>query len=100
MARFAGSLTAKLEMNTVMLNRKGFTIDKAGADLGGGALGSTGGNVMSCNTFADLHVEVAVAVSAIGNRWDHAPPSGNDVILAVGASAGYAGATLAASPCP
>ncbi len=44
-------------------------------DLGGGALGSTGGNTITGNGDYDLYVEVPAAttpvISARGNSWDH-----------------------------
>lgn len=70
---------ALLEGNTLSFNTIGLVIAgrefEANPDLGGGALGSVGGNTLSCNTGADIqNFNFSRPVHAAGNYWDHAPP--------------------------
>lgn len=96
----------RLDHNRLVANAVGIDIGPSGVDLGGGSQGSDGGNVLSCNTQADLVAHSAAGtVYAHDDAWDHVPPttgaSGGGVdIAAVGAAVDSAGATLAAGACP
>jgi hypothetical protein len=88
----------RLARNTITGNQYGVSLDVAGADLGGGAGGSAGGNILSCNTARDVS---GSPVSAHNNRWDHVPPTTGSVAGADhSGNADTTGATLAPSPCP
>jgi hypothetical protein len=100
-----GGTGSRVEGNRVSANADGIAYDGAGGDLGGGEAGSAGGNVISCNRGNDLWVQEGVAVSAMGNAWDHLPPSqgcyyGDDVCLHGSASVVTTDATLAQGACP
>lgn len=112
--RFVGNGTAiqllsnaapKIEGNTITGNRIGLSADdRANPDLGGGASGSAGGNLLSCNTDADLSAPAAREMAARGNLWDHVPPrrgaEGNGVDLVLGEGrVDTAGASFAPAPC-
>ncbi len=70
-----GGVGSKVESNVITGNGFGVDYEVAGGDLGGGSVGSAGGNVISCNAFADLFVGVPITVSAANNFWDHSPPT-------------------------
>src|SRR6266849_4513745 len=70
-----GGVGSKVENNVITGNGFGVDYKVAGGDLGGGSVGSAGGNVISCNAFADLFVGVPITVSAANNFWDHSPPT-------------------------
>jgi parallel beta-helix repeat protein len=101
------SSSAKYENNVVTNNTYGVEFDYAGGDLGGGAFGSTGGNVLSCNSFSDLWSS-DVPAKAQNNAWDHAPPTtstttgnGADIFFYLGvATIDTTGATVATNACP
>jgi hypothetical protein len=97
---------AKVEDNVITNNDIG-VFGYAGVDLGGGALGSAGGNVLSCNTRSDLFAEIK-SLAAQNNAWDHVSPTessantggGVDVTYVSGVAPITTGATLAPLPCP
>jgi hypothetical protein len=88
-----------VEGNLIRDNVFGVEYDSAGGDLGGGNAGSTGGNIIACNTSNDLWSNQAITITAIGCAWDHAPPSGNDVFNGGGATIDLSDATVALDPC-
>jgi hypothetical protein len=88
-----------VEGNLIRDNVFGVEYDSAGGDLGGGNAGSTGGNVIACNTSNDLWSNQAITITAIGCAWDHAPPSGNDIYNGGGATIDLTDATVALDPC-
>jgi uncharacterized protein DUF1565 len=100
----------RLERNVITGNlRVGVELDVAGADLGGGSAGSTGGNVLSCNGHADLWLSENFTVAAQSNFWDHVPPTSAvspdptpvDIFSRkAGFDVDVTGAQVAASPCP
>jgi hypothetical protein len=97
--------TAKVEHNLSTNNAYGFECDTGGADFGGGALGSAGGNTITCNGL-DVWVSVG-GVSMTNNFWDHVPPVSSagagpkDIYLFAGATAPITtGAKLATPACP
>jgi hypothetical protein len=77
-------------------------------DCGGGASGSVGANVVSCNILDVMVFESpGLAVSAANNLWDHVPPTegtANNFDVAIigsdGAVVNAAGAKLAQPGCP
>lgn len=97
----------RIENNVIRLNVTGVEFDApaASGDLGGGATGSTGGNVIAANSGINLwtNVAVGVTISARNNFWDHVPPtitssssaSGYDIYNQYGATVDTTGATLA-----
>jgi hypothetical protein len=103
-----GGLGARIENNVVTGNRTGVEMDRV-PDLGGGAKGSVGGNVFSCNTDFDLWTNTGATISATNNFWDHVPPTedagmtGFDIANnanGMGAATFVTtGAALAAAPC-
>ena len=102
-----GGIGSKVENNVITGNGYGVEYDVAGGDLGGGSAGSTGGNVISCNTNNDL-VAVAptlITISAANNLWDHSSPTlgfgmGDDIADFTGtATIDTSGFTVTASPC-
>jgi parallel beta-helix repeat protein len=99
----AGS--ARVERNVATNNTYGVESDVAGADYGGGALGSAGGNTISCNG-KDVWVSVS-DVAMANNFWDHVPPVASaatgpaDIFLFLGSTAPITtGAKLATPACP
>ncbi len=100
-----GGVGSKVENNLITGNGFGVEYDVAGGDLGGA--GSTGGNVISCNTQNDLvsRATTTITITAAYNLWDHAPPtSGSSSGMDIFDSSGFATvnanpATLASSPC-
>jgi hypothetical protein len=100
-----GGAGSKVENNLITGNGFGVEYDVAGGDLGGA--GSTGGNVISCNTQNDLvsRATTTITITAAYNLWDHAPPtsgssSGSDIFDSSGfATVNANPATLASSPC-
>jgi parallel beta-helix repeat protein len=102
---FRSGLGSKVENNVITGNlHAGVEYWASGVDLGGGAAGSAGGNVISCNLWTDLYVIDAVTqeVSAANNLWDHVPPADGclDICNQGTAVITTTGAALAASPCP
>ncbi len=73
LAFFSGGSGSKVEMNVITGNGFGVDYEVAGGDLGGGSASSQGGNVISCNAFADLFVGAPITISAKSNFWDHVP---------------------------
>ena len=73
-----GGVGSKVEKNVITGNAYGVEYDVAGGDLGGdvAGAGSTGGNVISCNTHNDLvsRATTTITITAAYNLWDHAPP--------------------------
>ncbi len=104
---------AVVQDNIITRNQVG--VLKSGADginidLGGGVQGSAGGNVLSCNTLANLRVFAGAVVDASNNFWDHVPPTSSppdeipvDILLStLGGPAPIVNTgndQLAASPC-
>jgi uncharacterized protein DUF1565 len=72
-----GGVGSKVQSNVISGNPFGVEYDVDGGDLGGGSAGSTGGNVLSCNSFNDLIVgtPTAISISAKNNLWDHTNPT-------------------------
>jgi hypothetical protein len=104
----AGSTaTGKVENNTFTSNLFGIEADAPPGDMGGGAAGSVGNNIFSCNALADLLGGVG-GITANGNKWDHNPPSfsgttfggGLDLFGGTAPAPTTAGAALAAPNCP
>jgi len=71
-----GGAGSKVEDNVITGNGVGVDYEVDGGDLGGGSVGSAGGNVISCNA-ADLAVFATspITIFAAGNFWDHSPPT-------------------------
>jgi hypothetical protein len=96
-----------VEENVMTGNKYGVTMGP-GADLGGGASGSSGHNTISCNSMANVWFYMGDgAYSLANNKWDHAPPTsapGNgtlDIKITDGGMTFDAhGAERAPSPCP
>jgi parallel beta-helix repeat protein len=87
---------SRIENNNFSFNLYGLEFDTAAGDLGGGATGSVGGNLLYCNSFNDLWTNSPV--SARNNGWDHLPPTSQDINnLPVVDSTG---AFQVAVPCP
>ncbi len=104
-----GTSTAggKLENNVITNNFFGVVYGTPGGDLGGGAAGSAGGNVIACNTNTDLWVGATIAtLSATNNKWDHVPPTtstttwGSGVDIYAAGAVTTTGASLAPTICP
>jgi parallel beta-helix repeat protein len=113
-----GGVGSKVENNVITGNGVGVEYDAAGGDLGGGSAGSAGGNVLSCNSQADLlsDVTTAITISAANNLWDHVSPTvscgftGGDICdFGTSGFAGFAPATIVTTgsaqttnpaPCP
>ena len=96
-----------LTSNTVTGDGYGVEIDSpATADLGGGVLGSAGGNVLSCSTNADVWTNLASGtLHAQYDYWDHNPPTtgtatGGIDIYQGGGTVSTTGALVVANPCP
>jgi hypothetical protein len=68
------SAGGKAESNLLTGNAFGVEFDSPGGDMGGGAGGSVGNNILSCNTGSDIWAQSA-AMTASNNKWDHAPPT-------------------------
>jgi len=67
--------TPIVEGNRFVGNFVGVQVEgAAGPDLGGGASGSLGNNILSCNEDADLFNNTSATLFAQGNQWDHQPP--------------------------
>jgi hypothetical protein len=102
-----GKTDVCIEQNVITGELNGVTL-VPGADLGGGASGSSGGNTLSCNSMTNAWLYSGAGNFALANnRWDHAPPtsapgSGTlDIKVTDGTMTFDAhGAELAASPCP
>jgi hypothetical protein len=103
---------AKVENNTITNNQIGIEYGDPGGDLGGGATGSAGGNILSCNRLGDLSLTVAGlgTIAASNNQWDHVPlttatsggASGGVDFYNTGGTATLTttGATVAPNNCP
>jgi len=101
-----GGVGSLVEDNLITGNRYGVAYDSPGGDLGGGATGSNGGNIISCNTENDLWTNAGVTIDAQNNFWDHVPPTVSDVGTAdidirrdLSSTVITTGAVLAPSPC-
>ncbi|MDJ0974934.1 MAG: DUF1565 domain-containing protein [Planctomycetota bacterium] len=68
--------TICVEQNYLATNQVGIATNW-GIDMGGGAMGSVGGNTIALNVQADLQVlnGTGITVSAQNNAWDNVPPS-------------------------
>lgn len=97
-----GGVGSKVENNVITNNSYGIEYDSRGGDLGGGALGSVGGNVISCNAVNDLWTNLgnSFTIEAANNFWDHVPLSGNDVFNPNGVALLTTGAQVATGNCP
>ena len=96
-----GGYDTIVQNNVVRHNWIGVEYDSAGGDLGGGAMGSVGNNIITCNSNTDLWTnQAAITIDAADNYWDHNPPSGNDVYNGNEASIIVTGSAVAAEPCP
>ena len=102
-----GGVGSLVEDNLITGNEYGVAYDSPGGDLGGGATGSNGGNIISCNTQNDLWTNSGVTIDAQNNFWDHVPPTVSDVGTAdidirrdLSSTVITTGAMLAPSPCP
>lgn len=99
------SATPKMETNTITGNVIGISIrNNSNPDLGGGNQGSTGGNVLSCNTDTDLNIITPHEIAARHNFWDHVPPrqggSGNGIDIGGDSPQPDTGnASFATNPC-
>jgi len=100
-----GGSTSKVESNVVTQNSYGVDADTPGPDVGGGAFGSAGRNVLSCNGKNASLWEGSVAMA--NNYWDHVPPTTTsiggahaDILLAGGMPSTLSGAMLASPNCP
>ena len=109
LAMILGGVGSKVEGNSITNNQYGIEVDVIpNADFGGGAQGSLGNNVLSCNATQDFWtVQTNGVLAAKGNFWDHTPPqigngTGDDVNKSSnnGASVDTAGHKLTANPCP
>lgn len=98
----------RFEYNVITNNLIGFEFSGFVGDLGGGALGSPGGNNISCNTSSDFWTSVTGTILAQNNLWDHDPPV-NTGTLGLGedyfslfnaATLDSTGGVIAPSPCP
>lgn len=97
----------RIENNVIRLNVYGVEYDgpATSGDLGGGATGSAGGNVIAANSGINLwtSVEAGGTISARNNFWDNVPPtsttstsaSGFDIFNQNGATIDVTGAALA-----
>ena len=68
---------ARIENNTLSRNAGEALViqTNAAVDLGGGSMGSLGGNILSCSGTTDLWVNTAGTIQAQNNKWDHVPPT-------------------------
>lgn len=97
----------RIENNVIRLNVYGVEFDApaTSGDLGGGATGSVGGNIISRNANSNLwtNVDAGVTISARNNSWDRVPPkstssssaSGYDIYNQYSATVDTTGASLA-----
>jgi hypothetical protein len=102
-----GGIGSRVEDNLITGNSGGVEYDSPGGDMGGGATGSTGGNIISCNNRNDLWTNSGVTIDAQNNLWDHVPPTvsdgaggGIDIRRDLASTVITTGAMLAPSPCP
>jgi hypothetical protein len=93
------------ESNTVINNQEGIVVfasshGSVAADLGGGAMGSTGSNIISCNRLYDLLIGSNASVSATNNDWHDVPvtSSSSSGIPAAEVDIGYTTALPALNP--
>lgn len=102
----AGSL---VENNIITNNNIGVEYNTPGGDMGGGSAGSSGGNIISCNSRNDFWTVSTITVFAENNLWDNAPPniettqtdSGIDIFNRNGsATINTTGAGISTTPCP
>jgi hypothetical protein len=105
-AHISGAPSVKYEGNQIYDQQIGVETNSNGADFGGGALGSAGGNQLYCNTRNDLWLAQGEVLAAQNNAFDHAPPtvgpdgSGHDVYRNGGTPAATTtGAAVVAAPC-
>jgi hypothetical protein len=73
-----GGTGTRVESNVITLNSQGGVLIASNdlPDLGGGAAGSAGGNVLSCNAAWDLAITLfTIDLFAHATLWDHAPPT-------------------------
>lgn len=99
---------SRVENNVIVGNGLGVEFDGPGGDLGGGAAGSSGGNVISCNVYWDLWTNSdGITIDARNNAWDHDPPtvdpSSADIFngnSGTAATINVTGNVLAPCPCP
>jgi uncharacterized protein DUF1565/List-Bact-rpt repeat protein len=98
----AGTL---VQSNVISRNLFGVEAD-TDADLGGGAAGSAGGNILSCNIETDVIAAAAagtITVSAEDDVWDHVPPTSGCAsaidLCSQNAVVSTTGAMLAQEPC-
>ena len=102
-----GGVGSKVENNVITGNVFGVDYQVAGGDLGGGSAGSTGGNVISCNTQNDLAAFASspITITAANNFWDNSPPTlgcnpGDDICNTSGsATIATTPAAQASNPC-
>jgi hypothetical protein len=100
----------RVQGNVITENQYGVMLDSpTAADLGGGDAGSLGGNVISCNTGADLWVNAVLTIAARDNFWDHVAPTSSTTVQTGGmdvyngggsATIDTTGALLAPGACP
>lgn len=100
--------SGKFENNTFTNNAYGFVSFNVNSDLGGGAFGSIGNNILSCNSNADAWAG-SVAYPLSGNKWDRVPLAASSTFHGLGQELYYASAAsltsaqvnagLAPSPC-
>lgn len=85
-----GGTGIKVENNLITNNFYGIYIfDVSSYDFGGGAAGSSGGNILACNTNFDFYVDTwftGGTISVQNNYWDHAPPTAADILDDSGAA--------------
>ncbi|MFH1436973.1 MAG: DUF1565 domain-containing protein [Pseudomonadota bacterium] len=101
-----GGLGSRVENNVITGNFYGVEYDSTGGDMGGGSTGSTGGNILSCNTVNDIWTNAGTTINAGNNYWDHVPPTesdgaggGIDIRHDTASTVIYDGAMVAPSPC-
>ncbi len=107
LAFISGGTETEITGNTITSNHYGVEYDSDGGDLGGGPAGSTGGNIISCNTANDLWTNQgpSLTIYAADDLWDHSPPTqacsaGDDVCDSNGATIVTGLSTTASNPCP
>ncbi len=96
-----GDAEPRIENNRILENMHGILAqENALPDLGGGAAGSAGLNILSCNTRVDLFNQTSNSIVAQNNQWDHLPPEvfstpgdGADIVF-TGGSVDASNATL------
>ncbi|MFQ5542731.1 MAG: DUF1565 domain-containing protein [Nitrospiria bacterium] len=104
-----GQANALIEGNEILGNERGIQVEAfAVPDIGGGGLGSLGGNILSCNTSVDLLNNTPGMLFAQSNQWDHESPErgsliGNGIDIVMGHGEGNVDASGASfysfAPC-